>query len=103
MPPKAEIAAALKQARDRIGSGDYKGALECCKAALKLDSKNYNVYVFCLADSKPVLSSPFFLPLARGPQLRFHRQGGEPPRPEQGRAGDISARPTPGRVPGLVA
>ncbi len=44
--PKAQLRQALKSAREAIDKKEWKEALQHCKAALKLDKNNYNVYVF---------------------------------------------------------
>jgi superkiller protein 3 len=44
--PKVQLRQELKSAREALDKKEWKEALQHCKAALKLDGKNYNVFVF---------------------------------------------------------
>lgn len=43
---RAQLRQELKAAREALDKKEWKEALQHCKTALKLDSKNYNVFVF---------------------------------------------------------
>ncbi len=41
----ATLKASLKAARDAIAAGEYREALQHCKAALKIDKTSYEAYL----------------------------------------------------------
>jgi len=46
MDAKAQLRQELKAAREALDKKQWSEALQHCRAALKLDSKNYNAFVF---------------------------------------------------------
>lgn len=42
----SSLKACLKKAKEHIGKGEYKDALQSCKAALKVDKSSYEAYLW---------------------------------------------------------
>jgi hypothetical protein len=96
----ASVKQSLKAAAECIGKGDYKDALQHCKAALKADKNNYDTYMcVCRARASPAPQIAFTVCTSHMPQqlhpcviaatkitwsvaprLQPDRQGGVPPK-----------------------